>query len=74
MDGIGKYKSPEAKANHIAYNNAYQRNNYDRLNLLLPKGCKAIIQEAAKKRNENLSEYVINALEWYDGLNLSGKK
>ena len=74
MNGIGRRKNPDTVAKNTAYRNEYQRKNYDRLNLLLPKGCKAIIQEAAKKRQENLSEYVINALEWYDGLDLSGKK
>jgi hypothetical protein len=43
--------------------NKYQAANYDRHNLLMQKGRKAIYQAAAKAADENLSEYIIKAVE-----------
>ena len=74
VDGVPRKKNPDTVAKNTAYRNEYSKQHYDRLNLLLPKGTKKIIQDAAKAKGENISAYVINALEWYDDLDLSGKK
>ena len=74
MDGIPRPKDPTTQARNTAYKNLYQREHYDRLNLLLPKGTKKLIQEAAKASGENVSAYIVNALEWYGDLDLSGDK
>lgn len=67
-------KNPDTVQKNTAYRNEYQRQHYDRLNILLPKGAKKVIQDAAAAKGENISSYVINALEWYEGLDLSGNK
>lgn len=42
--------------------NKYINNNYDRLNITIPKGQKATIQEAASKAGESVNEYTQGAL------------
>lgn len=69
-----RHKNPDTVAKNTAYRNEYSKQHYDRLNLLLPKGAKKIIQNAARARGENISSYVVGALEWYDKLDLSGDK
>lgn len=46
----------------IKYNNEYIKNNYDRLNIQVPKGQKTVIVEHLKAKGyKSLNEYV-NAL------------
>lgn len=40
----------------------YVRNNYDRLNIMVPKGEKENIQKAAEAVNESLNQYVGGAI------------
>lgn len=41
----------------------YVRNNYDRLNIMVPKGEKENIQKAAAAVNESLNQYVGGAIK-----------
>ena len=56
--------------NQVAYMNEYNRNNYDRVNLTMPKGKKPLVKERAKALNKSVNEYIndlINAdLEIYE--------
>ena len=40
----------------------YVKNNYDRLELSVPKGEKATIQQAAKQAGQSLTEYIMEAV------------
>ena len=40
----------EKKFDKIAYNNEFIKNNYDRINLTVPKGYKALMKERAKEK------------------------
>lgn len=42
--------------------NKYIRNNYDRLNICIPKGQKATIEEAAASLGESVNTYTQKAL------------
>lgn len=42
--------------------NKYIRNNYDRLNICIPKGQKATIEEAASALGESVNTYTQKAL------------
>ena len=53
---------PASKA-QIKANNKYNKNNYDRLNLIVPKGQKVIIQEYAKKQGKSLNTYIIDLVK-----------
>ena len=44
--------------NQVAYMNEYNRNNYDRVNLTMPKGKKAVVKERAKALNKSVNEYI----------------
>ena len=47
--------------NQFAYQNQYNREKYDRVNLTMPKGQKEVVRQKAKKRGQSVNEY-INAL------------
>ena len=43
--------------------NKYVKNNYDRINVTLPKGKKAEIQKAAAEAGESVNTYIRNAID-----------
>lgn len=45
------------------YGNKYKKENYDRLNLLLPKGGKQILSEIANANGTSINAIIIQALE-----------
>ena len=46
-----------------AAKNKYRDNNYDRMELAVPKGMKARIREAAKEQGYSSNNYVIEAIK-----------
>ena len=44
------------------YKNKWQKENVDRVNLIMPKGQKAKIQDYAKSRGESLSGFINRAI------------
>lgn len=51
-------KKPETKFNQTAYKNKFRAENYDRVELALPKGRKAVLKEKAKDNGMSVSEYI----------------
>ena len=51
--------------NQIAYQNEYNRMNYDRIGITVPKGKKEIIKKAAKKSGKSVNEFINNAIDKY---------
>lgn len=45
------------------YQNEYKRKNYDRMELLVPKGEKAVIKEAANAAGQSVNEFVYSAVK-----------
>lgn len=45
------------------WNDANLTARYDRINILVPKGQKAIIEEAAKRAGESISQYMLKAAQ-----------
>ena len=60
--------------NENDYNTSYKKANYDRLNVLLPKGSKTALQSEAAKREKSVNALITEALEKQYGLDLSKKK
>ena len=57
----------------IAYNQQYNKDNYDKLQTYVPKGRKAAIKASAAQRGMSVSQLIIQALESYcKELDLSG--
>lgn len=48
----------EKTFNQVAYMNEYNRNNYDRVNLTMPKGKKAIVKERAAGLKKSVNKYI----------------
>ena len=42
----------------IKYNNEYNKQNYDRISLMLPKGKKKLIQQAAKVQGISTNQFI----------------
>jgi predicted HicB family RNase H-like nuclease len=51
--------------NQIEYQNEYNRQNYDRINLVVKKGKKDIIKAEAQKSGKKVNEYINNAIDEY---------
>lgn len=54
--------SPASKAQQKAVNK-YMKENYDRINLLLPKGKKAVIQDFAASHGESVNGFINRAVD-----------
>lgn len=50
------------KSQAVKYNNDFIKNAYDRINLTVPKGYKALLQEAAKEQHGGKVNSLLNAL------------
>lgn len=53
--------SPASKAQQKAVNK-YMKSNYDRVNLVMPKGKKDIIQAHAAQQGESVNSYINRAI------------
>lgn len=51
------------KEKAIKYNNEFNKNAYDRINLTVPKGQKAEIQAHAEARGESLNGFIKRAIK-----------
>ena len=49
--------------NPIEYKNKFQRDNYDRVALNVPKGQKAIIKEFASSRGQSLNSFIWECIQ-----------
>lgn len=47
----------------MKYQNEYNKKNYDRIEIVVPKGQKAIIKEKAKAAGQSVSEYINQAID-----------
>lgn len=54
------------KFNQIAYQNQFNKENYDRIEIIVPKGQKAVIKAKAKAAGLSVSEYINRAIEKED--------
>ncbi len=50
------------KAQGIRYNNDYNKQTYDRVTIMLPKGGKEELQTAARQAGQSVNEYVKQAI------------
>lgn len=49
--------------NQIKYQNKFKKTNYDRVEILVKKGERAIIKEIAAAAGQNVSEYINQAIK-----------
>ena len=56
------YMAPASRAQQKAVNK-YMKENYDRINLLLPKGKKAVIQDYAASHGESVNGFINRAVD-----------
>lgn len=54
--------------NQIKYQNEFNKANYDRVEVNMPKGKKAIVKEAAAVAGQSVSEYINQAIDARMGL------
>ena len=57
---------PRAKSgefNQIAYQIEYNKLNYDRIEIKVPKGKKVVIKEAAKAAGQSVNEFISQAID-----------
>jgi predicted HicB family RNase H-like nuclease len=48
------------KADAVKYVNDYKRQAYDRINLIVPKGDKAKLQEQAAQAGKSLNQFIVD--------------
>lgn len=51
------------KKREIAYNNEYNRENYDRITIMMPKGTREKLKEIARERGESVNALVAALLK-----------
>lgn len=56
----------EVKFDQIAYNNAYSKDHYDKITIVVPKGTKGKFKETAKKSGLSVTQYILKAVEFYE--------
>lgn len=54
--------------NQIKYQNEFNKANYDRVEVNMPKGKKAIVKETAAAAGQSVSEYINQAIDARMGL------
>lgn len=60
MDGQEAVKKLQKRYNYI---NEYNRENYERIGLMLPKGTKARLAKTGQKTNTLIRELILNYLD-----------
>ena len=58
-----KKKKKSGEFNQIAYQNEFNKKNYDRIEIKVPKGKKAVITEAAAAAGQSVSQYITQAID-----------
>ncbi len=56
----------EVKFDPITYTNAYAKEHYDKITIVAPKGTKASFQTTAKAQGLSVTQYVLNAVKFYE--------
>lgn len=51
------------KSKTISYNNDYNKGAYDRINLMLKKGKKELIQQRASANGESINAFISRAID-----------
>lgn len=49
--------------NQIKYQHEYNKKNYDRIEITVPKGRKAVIKEAAQAAGQSVNEFITQAID-----------
>lgn len=49
--------------NQIAYQNEFNKRNYDRIEIKVPKGRKAVIKVAATAAGQSVNEFIAKAID-----------
>ncbi len=57
-----KSKMQKEEFNQIKYQNEFKKKNYDRFELVMPKGQKEVIRQRAKAAGQSISEYINSAI------------
>lgn len=55
-------RTKSGEFNQIAYQNEYNKMNYDRIEIKVPKGKKAVIKEAAREAGQSVNEFINQAI------------
>lgn len=56
-------RTKSGEFNQFKYQHEYNKANYDRVEIIMPKGKKAEVREIAKAAGQSVSEYVNQAIE-----------
>lgn len=60
---MGRPKREDGKNPRTVASNKYQKENYDRINILAPLNYKDRVKEYADKNNMSISAYILSAIE-----------
>lgn len=56
-------RAKDTEFNQIEYQNEFKRGKYDRMELVMAKGKKAIIKNSAMAAGQSMSEYINQAID-----------
>ena len=61
---MGKTKGSEF--NQIKYQTEYNKQHYDSLTIMIPKGMRGQVREYAKAENLSVTKYILKIIEFYE--------
>lgn len=62
-DGGKMARTKTEEFNQIKYQNEFNKANYDRVEVNMPKGKKAVVKETAKAAGQSVSKYINQAID-----------
>lgn len=60
---IAKEKTMEKKFDKVAYNNGFNSQHYDRINLIVPKGDRDKIRAYAESKGKSVNAYINDLIQ-----------
>lgn len=55
----------EVKFDRVAYQNEFNKKNYDRITIMAPKGSKDTLKQLSSSDGISVNKYILNAIEFY---------
>lgn len=62
---MGKIK--DSTFDQIKYQTEYNKQHYDSITIMIPKGMRDQIKEYAKAENLSVTKYILKTIEFYEG-------
>ena len=60
-------KKKDSEFNQIKYQTEYNKQHYDSITIMIPKGMRDLVRGYAKSENLSVTKYILKTIEFYEG-------